>query len=74
VAKFSTVIDDGVGIVGGIVGIIGGIFWMHTLKQKRTENKINIENAKMEQALFILDGEIKTEELRRLKNKHQKNK
>jgi hypothetical protein len=58
-AKVSHIIDDGISIIAGIIGVIGGIIWIFTLIQKRHENKINLENAKLE-------NKIKLEELKRL--------
>jgi len=58
-ARLSTTIDDGVSIIAGIIGVIGGIIWIITLRIKKKENIIALENAKLE-------NEIKKEQLKNL--------
>lgn len=43
VSKFSDIIDDGISIVAGIIGIIGGIVWLSILRIKKRNEKLEYE-------------------------------
>lgn len=54
VGKYSSVIDEGISLVAGIIGAIGGIVWLSILRIKKRNEK--------------LEYEIKELELKRLKD------
>lgn len=48
VSKISPVIDDGISIIAGIVGLIGGVIWVFLLLIKKKKEKIELEIAEIE--------------------------
>lgn len=58
-SKVSPIIDDSIGIIAGLIGIVAGVIWVSILITKKTEGKVNLDNAK-------LDNKIKNAQLKQL--------
>lgn len=46
--RFSDAVDDGISIIAGIIGIIGGLVWLSILRIKKRNEKLEYEIKKQQ--------------------------
>lgn len=46
--RFSESIDDGISIIAGVIGIIGGLVWLSILRIKKRNEKLEYEIKKQQ--------------------------